>query len=100
VIMGDFRVVSAGDVADEIVARLACRTIPAEMGEWIARQAGQGQRWQQLIIYGGDTTFLNLSTKMNPDGSFAMQLADVNGRPLWETTLRPAAITLRPAAMP
>lgn len=87
--MGDFRVVSAGDLADEIVARLACNTLPSGIGEWIAKQVECGARWQQSIIYGGDSTSLQLSTKMNPDGSFAMQLADINGSPFWETTLRP-----------
>jgi hypothetical protein len=87
--MGDFRVVSAGDLADEIVARLACNTLPSGIGEWIAKQAEHGQRWQQSIIYGSGGASLQLSTKMSPDGTFAMQLADINGCPFWETTLRP-----------
>ena len=87
--MGDFRVVSAGEVADEIIARLENSVIPAGIGEWIAKQAEHGDRWQQTIIYGSGPDCLNLGTKMKADGSFHMQLMDVNGRPFWEMTLRP-----------
>ena len=45
--MGDFRVVSAAEVADEIVKRLACNELPVEAGEWIREQAKHGEHWGQ-----------------------------------------------------
>lgn len=87
--MGDFRVVSAGDLADEIVARLECSTIPAEIGKWVAKQAEHGELWQQNVIYGLGGEALTQYFKMKPDGSLHMQLADINQRPFWEITLRP-----------
>lgn len=86
--MTDFRVVSAGEVADEIVARLAGTQIPAELGDWVRHEARGGQQWgQHQIGYG--TNSCVLAYKLMPDGRIELQLMDCNMSRFWDITLRP-----------
>jgi hypothetical protein len=86
--VSDFRVVGAGEVADEIVARLAGTQIPAEIGEWVRKETQGGERWGQSLI-GYSPTALCLAHKLKPDGRIILQLLDCTNSPVWEIILRP-----------
>lgn len=87
--MTDFRVVSAAEVADEIVKRLACNELPARAGKAIADMARGGEHWGQIQIGPGPVPFV-ICYRLKPDGSMTLQLTDCTQCRIWETTLRPA----------
>lgn len=87
--MSDFRVVSAAEVADEIVKRLACNELPAWAGKAIREMAKHGGYSGQIQIGPGPAPFV-ICYRLKPDGSMTLQLTDCTQCRIWETTLRPA----------
>lgn len=86
--MTDFRIVGAGELADEIIRRLAPVELPAHIGRQIQRMAANGQYWGQVSIGPGSEPLM-MHYKLMPDGRMVLQLTDTNLCPVWETTLRP-----------
>jgi len=91
--VSDFRVVSAHDLADEIVRRLACNELPAEIGGRIREYTKHGECWCQFMLPLQGMDCLVLHVRMKVDGAIVLGLDDYSNRPFWETTLRPAEVS-------
>ena len=77
-------------LADEIVSRLACNELPADIAKWIRKEFASGAYGSQYLGYGPFP--VTMEYRFNPDGSIWLQLGDTNAQPFWHTTLRPPAL--------
>jgi len=87
--------VSAEEIATLVVAKLQDHVIPASLpagiGEWIAKEAKGGNRFYQHVLPGADGSAIFPKWIMNPDGTLNLELADVNQQIFWRGTFRPVA---------
>jgi hypothetical protein len=82
--------VSAKDVADQIVERLYPQELPAGMGKWLREKFPSGWCYVTDIAYSGYDR-VTLHSYIRPDGSIELILNDTNGAVFWRTVLRPAS---------
>lgn len=73
-------------LADEIVSRLACNELPADVAEWIRKELAGGTG-RHALGYGQFPMIMEY--QFNPDGSIWLQLDSPDRQPFWQTTLRP-----------
>ena len=88
--MPDSLWVDAVELGDAIVSRiletkqsLISSSIPAAIGELIAKDAKYGQRQYQTYIPVNGGYSLNQQWTLNPDGSLLLIMYDVNMSPFW-----------------
>lgn len=79
--------VAAGEVADEVVKRLAYNELSPETGQQIRETAKHGSMQYVHTLGYGPTPFM-LESKFYPDGSLRLMLQDCNGCPVWQTVLK------------
>lgn len=86
----------ARDSVDVLAAAIARHldagtlAIPAHVGEMVKRGAkAGGYQYRQVIPMAGPEGMLT-DWRLHPDGSMQLELLDMNSRPFWRGTFRPA----------